>query len=354
MAFMTSINAVVGPEHFISRSTVYEDVLNLYQNDKVTKECPIYIEFIGEIAVDYGGVQRDMYAGFWHKAYSVLFEGATLLTPMIHPQMDMSTFTIIGRILSHGYMVSGTLPIRIALPTLICMLLGPAAASLISDKVLLNTFLDFISTCERSTLKLALACDDKLFPVTLQEELTTVLGGFGCRQLATPFNLPKLVTQVARYLFLVKPAASIAMINSGVPISHQEFWNKKSPEELYSIYQRLTISPKKVISLIEIPEVATTQEDRVCYYLRTMIGNMQPGELRSFMRFVTGSCVCITCKINITFNSLSGFARRPIAHTCTCTLEIPTTYANYDDFHSEFYSVLTNTDEEFSWRMDAL
>ena len=352
MAFMTSINATVGPDHFISRSTIYEDVLNLYQNDEITKECPIYIEFIGEIAVDYGGVQRDMYAGFWHKAYSVLFEGATLLTPMIHPQMDMNTFTVIGRILSHGYMVSGTLPIRIALPTLICMLLGPAAASSISDKVLLNTFLDFISTYERSTLKLALACDGVSFPVSVQEELTTVLGGFGCRQLPTPSNLPKLVIQVARYIFLTKPAASIAMIHCGV--SHREFWCKKSPEDLCCIYQRLTTSPKKVISLIEIPEVTTAQEDRVSHYLRTMIGNMQPGELRSFMRFVTGSCVCITYKIKITFNSLSGFARRPIAHTCTCTLEIPVTYVNYDDFHNEFYSILTNTNDEFSWRMDAL
>ena len=76
---------------------------------------------------------------------------------------------------------------------------------------------------------------------------------------------------------------------------------------------------------------------------------MQPEELRLFMRFITGSCVCTTSKIDITFNSLAGFARRPIAHTCNCTLEIPTTYINYD-FHSEFYSILTKTDEEFTWR----
>lgn len=352
MAFMKSINASIGPEHFINRATVYEDVINLYQDDKILKECPIYIEFVGEIAVDYGGVQRDMYSGFWEKAYATLFEGATLLTPMFHPEMDMSLFTIVGRILSHGYLVAGILPIRVALPTLICMLLGPAVS--VSDKILLNTLLDFISTCERATIKAALACVNQTFPVQLQEELIMILATFGCRQLPTPSSLPKLIIQVARYEFLIKPAASIAIINAGIPSTHQSFWNKKSPEELSEIYQRLTLSPKKVISLIAIPEICLPQQDRVYQYLRTMIGNMNPGELRLFMRFVTGSCVCTTHKIEITFNSLAGFGRRPIAHMCTNMLEIPTTYANYDDFYSEFNSILTKTDEEFSWRMDAL
>jgi len=339
MEFMKSINAVVGKEHFINRATEYEDVISLYHSDQVLTECPIYIEFIGEMVVDYGGVQRDTYSAFWQKVYSALFEGATLLTPMIHPQMDMSVFTIIGCILSHGYLVSGVLPVCIALPTLICMLLGPGTS--VSDKILLNTFLDFISTCERSTLNSALAYTDKTFPRQLQEELTTLLGAFGCRQLPTPSSLPNLIKQVARYQFLIKPAASIAMINCGVPTSHQEFWSKKSTEELCNMYQCLTVSSKKVMSLIAVPEFCSPQEERMHQYLRTMVGNMQQEELRLFMRFVTGSCVCITSKIDITFNSLAGFARRPIAHTCNCTLEIPTTYVNYDDFRNEFYSILT-------------
>ena len=31
---------------------------------------------------------------------------------------------------------------------------------------------------------------------------------------------------------------------------------------------------------------------------------------------------------------LSGLGRRPIAHTCDCTLELPTTYMNYDPIDS--------------------
>lgn len=61
--------------------------------------------------------------------------------------MDMSVFLIIGCILSHGYLVAGILPTRIALPTLMCMLLG--AATTVATDFLLDTFLDFISASKR-------------------------------------------------------------------------------------------------------------------------------------------------------------------------------------------------------------
>lgn len=280
--YMKSTNAVRGLSHCINRSKVYEDVLDLYRKGTIVEECPICIEFKGEIAVDSGGVQRDMFSAFRERAYSMLFEGATLLTPMIHPQMDMTLFPIVGRILSHGYLVSGVLPIRIALPTLMCMLLGQSTP--ISPEVLLDTFLDFISISERDIFKSALAHDNAAaFPCKLQTELMTTLGGFGCRQLPTPSNLMNLIEQIARYEFLVKPAAGIAMINSGIPMSHRKFWNDKSPTELLATYQRLTLNPVKVKSLFSFPDFCSQSEVRIAGYLRTMIGNMQPDQLRLFI-----------------------------------------------------------------------
>ena len=152
---MESVNAVSGMEHSIQRADVYVHGIDLYREGDIVGECPIYIAFRGEIGVDNGGVQRDMFSAFWDRAYSELFEGSTLLTPMVHPQTDLTVLPIIGRILSHGYLVIGMLPTRIALPTLIHMLLGPSAS--VSRDILLNCFLDYISCSERSTMKLALA-----------------------------------------------------------------------------------------------------------------------------------------------------------------------------------------------------
>ena len=45
-------------------------------------------------------------------------------------------------------------------------------------------------------------------------------------------------------------------------------------------------------------------------------------EIPNFLRFVTGSSVCIGRSITVEFNNLEGLARCPIAHTCSCVLEL--------------------------------
>ena len=42
----------------------------------------------------------------------------------------------------------------------------------------------------------------------------------------------------------------------------------------------------------------------------------------------------------MTFNKLDGLARRPIAHTCGCTIELPVTYSTYTEFQSEMDGIL--------------
>lgn len=96
------------------------------------------------------------------------------------------------------------------------------------------------------------------------------------------------------------------------------------------------------------------QQSRVSRYLKTMISNMSTNDLHAFMRFVTGSCTCITGEIKVSFNNVSGLQRRPTTHTCDCTLELPVDYLNYDDFHREFQCILGNNNENYVWAMHAL
>ena len=77
---------------------------------------------------------------------------------------------------------------------------------------------------------------------------------------------------------------------------------------------------------------------------------MRNAEVRNFLRFVTGSSTLVD-EIKVTFNGLSGLSRRPIAHTCSCTLELPVSYATYLEFAQEFDAIFTR---ELSWIMDAL
>ena len=78
---------------------------------------------------------------------------------------------------------------------------------------------------------------------------------------------------------------------------------------------------------------------------------MKGCELRRFLRFITGSSALLTKEISVTFNSNSGKGRNPIAHTCGCVLELPSTFFSYLDFEAEFTAVLEN---EHSWEMLAI
>ena len=349
---MASVDAVRGIVRRVNRSNIFEDVIDMYREGDIVGEFPIYIIYEGERGVDEGGVQRDMFSAFWEEAYTRFFEGATTLVPMVHPQIDMSIYPILGRVISHGYLASGILPDRITLPSLISILLGNSVH--LPGTVLMDAFIDYISTTERDLLKKAINGNFDKFPSELLNEIMCILSKFGCRQIPKPATLIDIIEQVAKYELCTMPAAAITLLSSGVPLNHQSFWAKKSPADIQSLHHRLTATPLKVISFLDSGTAHNPSEERITSYLTTMIGNMQPSELRLFLRFVTGASVCISSKIRVTFNNLVGLGRRPIAHTCDSSLELSTSYANYEDFYSDFKVILSATKNEFSWRMDAI
>lgn len=201
------VKAVEGSTRVIDRDNVYEDVIDLYRCGEIVGECPIHIKYSNEEALDYGGVHRDMFSAFWEQAYSKFFEGATLLIPMVNPHMDMTIYPILGRILSHGYLVAGHMPVRIALPTLLNMLLGPKN---VSPKILIEAFLDYISAAERAVFKEALSYGKECrFPSSIHDSLLSVLSRFGCRQLPTTTNLMPCIEHIVQYEFVTRPAPSI-------------------------------------------------------------------------------------------------------------------------------------------------
>ena len=189
------------------------------------------------------------------------------------------------------------------------------------------------------------------FSIDLQTQLIAILDRFGSRKVPKPDTLRQLLIGTAEYEFLHKPLAAISCVNAGIPKQEVQFWSKYSADDLYTIFQCLTASPSKVLNLIEQPILLNPREKKVFEYLQQFIGNASTEDVGHFLRFVTGSSVCPTRKIQITFNSLSGYARRPIAHTCGFTLEISTEYSNYLQFSEEMKAVLTNKN---SWIMDAI
>ena len=279
-----------------------------------------------------------MLSGFWEEAYERHFDGSTLLTPVVHAQSNMSDFIALGKILSHGYLLEGYLPVRVAFPLLATMLLGQVD---IPDRMLVTSFADSLSTVESQLIKACLTITAKHFSTGIQSKLINLLSRFGSRQMPTPSNLRIHLVQVAKYQFLTKPIGAHLAINSGIDTTERAFWSQLSIEDLYSLYCSLSGTPGRILDLMEEPIFMNPAEERVYGYLRDLIGNFSVDNTRKFLRFVTGSAVLSSSPIKTIFNRL---ARRPIAHTCDNTIELSTDYTTYNDFSSEMMAILSDDD----------
>lgn len=341
-----------GDTHSIRRDYVFDDIIELYEsNPSVVKEFPFTVRFKDERAIDAGGVARDALSAFWEHAYITMFDGGSLLIPAVHHKVDMNKFPILGKIISHGYLVCGHLPLRIAFPVIASSLLGPHVK--IPDEIILESFVDYLVQYEGQTLKKAFqaAAVSSKFSQQLSSELLSLLSRHGCVEVPKPANVKSLVTQVAHHEFTIKVLAATHAIHSGLPLDHQLFWGKFSVSQLYSLYRSLAATPEKVIGMVLEPLNMNSAEERVFGYFLQFIGNLNPDELRLLLRFITGSSVVLAEKIDVAFNRTSGATRFPFAHTCSPVIDLPSTYATYPDFEHDFRCILSN---EHSWLMDSI
>lgn len=338
----------------VKRRNVFDEVISLYrdQPEQLLGMYPFRVEFVGERAIDAGGVSRDMFSAFYEMAYEKLFDGSSLLCPVVHPDMDVSMLSAMGCVISHAYLVTGLLPIQIAFPCLAQSLLGLSV--FVPQSVLFDSLVDSISNHEAGIIRQALGeinAGVALFSLPVKSGLLSLLSRFNSRHLPTPQNFQKLIVNVAKYEFISKPAAALSLINRGIPVQHQPFWESMELPSLLSVYKAQSVSSAMILEMFSEAEGQDASQERVLGYLRQFIGNTANDELRTFLRFVTGSSACSSLKVDVTFNTLAGLSRRPIAHTCSPSLELSSTYATYQEFVTEFKTCLFN---EHSWIMDAV
>ena len=94
------------------------------------------------------------------------------------------------------------------------------------------------------------------------------------------------------------------------------------------LYKAKSPTGRKVAALIQV-EPTNNSQSNVVEYLQRAIRSFFEDLLMRFLRFATGSDSLGVPNISVQFTSLAGLQRRIIAHTCTATLDVPVTYANY-------------------------
>ena len=135
-------------------------------------------------------------------------------------------------------------------------------------------------------------------------------------------------------------------MRGGIPVKEipLALWLYYSVDDLHNLYLSLSATSQRVLASIDDPEELDMCQTRVLEYLKQFIGNMKTEEVRRFLRFVTGYSVLLNNRITVMFTALSGLARRPIAHTCGCIIELPSSYMPYPEFERELSA--------HAWQMD--
>ena len=341
----------LGVQHQVNRKNLFDETLELFGRESTLCESTLSVSFTDEIAVDVGGVTRDLLSAFWEEAYWRFFDGSALVRPVLHPHVTPELWSLLGATLSHGYLVSGFLPVRITFPALLAILKGPQVQ--VPSDFLRSAFVDYVSTVESKLLKEAMYAEGS-YTADLKSRLMNILFRYDCRRQPTPSNILCLVDQVARYEFITKPMAALVQMNQGIPAGERGFWQNKSILSLSALYSAMLSSPEKVLEMIEEPFFESRSQERVFEYLQRFIGNMTLDLAQKFLRFVTGSSVTVCPQITIQFNSVSGLARCPIAHTCAPMLELPVSYDTYVDFAKEFQGILSEQHDSSAWMMTGI
>ena len=96
----------------IDKTRIVEEVLKLYEDEAlITKR--LSVSFVDAHATG-SGPQREMFSTFWNSFLSQNGNGYSQFTFRIHPNFSLERYPILGRIITHQFLLCGTFPIQLA------------------------------------------------------------------------------------------------------------------------------------------------------------------------------------------------------------------------------------------------
>lgn len=276
---------------------------------------------------------------FWNHFFTSLSTGATEKVPSVTHDYQRKEWEAIGRILVYGYHRVKYFPVEVSCAFMGCCLFDENS---ISEDFLFESFLLYVANDEAEVLQ---KCKTGEFD-PCDEDLLDLLSSYKCYRCPTKENILQIICQLAHQELIQKPKY---ISNCWKPIvvslkGQSEFMSLEAMKQLYEAKKPTT---KKVIKLL----VATPSDDaqRNCLdNLKRYIKSLNESSLKRFLQFTTGSNLVTVRSILVTFSTLDGALRRPIAHTCGPTLEVPTAYQTYNELAEEFSNVINNKE---SWSL---
>ena len=276
-------------------------------------------------------------ACFWKDINDSLLVGENERVPYIRHDYDKPKWEAVGRILVKGFLEVSYFPTSLSKVFLTSCLFGE---SVVTEHMLMESFKAYLSKDEAKVVnqivlkEVAAANDDVL----------ELLSNLDCKHKPCDSNLKEIILEIAQKELIQKPQYVCncwASILSALQVYFPDV------NALCSQYESVIPTNSKVVHILKANPTCSAETD-VLGYLKRYIRGLEPSKLSLFLRFTTGSDIMVTDTLHISFTSSEGFGRRPVAHTCGFTLELPSTYANSCELREEFNNILSAD----NWEMD--
>ena len=316
----------------VHRFLIREDMIEIFLDPSILKfnlNAIIINQHGIEEAGQGNGVLREVFSLFWKDCYESHMLGECERVPYIRHDFDRKKWEAVGRILVKGYTDCQYFPLKISKAFFTGCLFGEGS---VTSMMLQDSFKHYVSKSEASVIEGCLS--DSIQGDNA--ELLDFLSAFDCKRRVTQDNLVEIIRELAHKEIIQKP--QYVADCWGPIVSHLKLY---FPDmfSLHELYSSILPTNVKVISLLKATPL-TAAEGETLAHLKRFIRGLDESKLATFLRFTTASDVLVTDTLTISFTNNEGFQRRPVAHTCSYTLELPSTYSSFCEFREEFMAVL--------------
>jgi len=190
---------------------------------------------------------------FWVSFLSSYGEGVSQYALIICSSFALDHFACLGRINTHKFLSTGTIPLQISEATI-----QQAVTGNVTDECLIESFKMLLHEKERDVINKALeGCQQ--FP---QTELIDILLDYGVASIPKPNTVRDILLQVAKTELVSKPYACIIKFREGMG----SFWDDITAEEIHALYVKCTPTVSNVAGALYLDK-STPQGEKVFTWL---------------------------------------------------------------------------------------
>ena len=183
-----------------------------------------------------------------------------------------------------------------------------------NDTEIIEDLLLYLSTPDSQVIQQFIDIFEQ--PPDKYEKLLEVLSRLRCSSMPTAENFSLILVEIGKYILLQKPFFPLhSMREVTQNFGFSAYFN------LVSVFNGEMTHQKISEQMVALPE--TPEQVRSWNSLNEFLRGASVDTLELFLTFVTGSSLIPTGIITVNFKSMSEVARRPISHSCSLSLTVP-------------------------------